>query len=166
MHFFQLRDISALGVAILLLCITPLHAIAEPGINLNHELALGECANTLMDGQQVRVCRDKLGTYKILPLDTKVSVADPRQSPELPKIICGDVIDGHENGKIEELQKRAKLAYWSRYHDYIIGGLCREELSDLDSMVDNGYLSTADVQSVANILNKTYAPIPCGGGTR
>jgi|GEM_PF-5422950 len=89
-------------------------------------------------------------------------VINLQPTPALAKTLSCNDLQGniYQNGKNEELQRQAKLAEWNRYHDYIIGGLCGEDMQDLNDMIDQGYLSLSDVQAVAAVLGKNYNPSP------
>ncbi len=75
---------SRLGCKILftLLALLPLvgiqPALAENSnaskINLPNALASGECEETRMDGQVIRICKDSKGQYRILPKDDSSSI--------------------------------------------------------------------------------------------
>lgn len=88
------------------------------------------------------------------------AVINLQPTPALAKTLACDDLQGniYQNGKNEELQRQAKLSEWNRYHDYIISGLCGEDMRDLNDMVDQGYLSLSDVQAVAAVLGKNYNP--------
>ncbi len=82
---------------------------------------------------------------------------DSRPNTSMPSLTCEDLKGNiYQNGKNEELRRQAKLTEWNRYHDYIIGGLCDGAMEDLHNMLDQGYLSLADVKAVAGVLGKEY----------
>lgn len=155
----QRRDRMVITLISLLLFVILSPATSSAEINLD-ELAYGECTNTIKDGKKVKVCREELGGYKILPGDNEnVPTLTSHQQTSAPpqSMACSDLEGNiYENGRDEELRKLAKLPEWNRYHDYVLGGLCDGAMEDLDRMVDSGYISITDVNAIAQVLGKKY----------
>lgn len=91
------------------------------------------------------------------PILAFAKTPDSYQSATTPSLTCDDLEGNiYQNGKDEELRKQAKLAEWNRYHEYVLGGLCDGDIEDLDSMVDQGYITVSDVEAIARALGKKY----------
>jgi hypothetical protein len=73
---------------------------------------------------------------------------------------CVDLKYGSPNyhERMDELAKRAGLHdnYWSRYHESVVSALCSGDTKEVDSLIDNGYVKTIEVQGIAKVLGKTY----------
>jgi len=80
----------------------------------------------------------------------------------LDQLSCSDVRYGNPNyqERMDELARRAGLpdAYWNRYHEDVVRGLCSGSIRDIDELIDSGSVKSGEVQGIAKILGKTYQP--------
>jgi len=91
-------------------------------------------------------------------------VADIQSSAQ---ISCKDLEYGNPNyhDNMDKLAVLAKLpnAYWSRYHDDVVGFLCKgitPDIAAINDSVDYGYVPAQDAEAIAQVLGKTYKAIP------
>lgn len=75
-------------------------------------------------------------------------------------IQCDDVKYENEkyHEKMEELAVLAKLPdnYYSKYHEGVVSGFCKGEAKEVDSLIDNGYVTVEEVNAISKILNISY----------
>ena len=75
---------------------------------------------------------------------------------------CADLKHGkpNYNEKMDELAKRAQLPddYWNRYHESVVSDLCSGNVTDVDKLVDGGFVKPREAQSIAKVLGKQYKP--------
>ena len=80
--------------------------------------------------------------------------------PAAAQISCNDVKYGGPNysEKMDELAERAGLpdSYWNRYHESVVSALCRGNVKDVDTLIDNGSVKPGEAQAIAKVLGKTY----------
>lgn len=76
--------------------------------------------------------------------------------------LCALVSQGNPkySDNMDALAKKAHLKgnYWNRYHEDVVGYLCKGDLANVKSEVDNGFVTSADVQGIRQALSDGVAP--------
>jgi hypothetical protein len=81
-------------------------------------------------------------------------------------VSCNDLGNWNGNGDDprEKLAKEAKLPsdYYSRYHEDVWYILCKtpNDIKQIDELVDNGYVTALEAESIAKVLGKKYTAKP------
>jgi len=62
--------------------------------------------------------------------------------------------------KMDELAERAKLSdnAWNRYHESLVSALCTGKRARADKLVDQGFVTVAESERIAAVLDRAYTP--------